>query len=108
MKRVQFFTALCLVVSFLCISCSRSDISLTEIKNAVAGSDDFSLYEDVFANSTSDLIKRGMCSLEEVLDQGGWIKSVNSKEEPLYFIYCGGSKQSDKIYLSVETGFTTK
>jgi hypothetical protein len=30
--------------------------------------------------------------------------SVNRQEEPIYFVYCGGMTQADKINVNAETG----
>jgi hypothetical protein len=70
----------------------------------VKGSDDYSLYKDVFAEAASSLIESGRCSQSDFKVMGGWIKSTNLSGENSYFTYCGGMQSKNKIYLDAETG----
>lgn len=66
----------------------------------IAGSDDFARYRTAFAEAAQSLIAQGQCSEGDFREMGGWMKSVNShRNEPVYFIYCGGS--------TLESGLTT-
>lgn len=35
---------------------------------------------------------------------GGWVKSSNHRNQPIYFTYCGGSTVANRLYLNAETG----
>ena len=56
----------------------------------VSGSDDFMIYKDAFAKAASELIFSGQCSKQDFREMGGWVKSMNHKNGPIYFTYCGG------------------
>lgn len=73
------------------------------ISSYVEGSDDFKLYFDVFIKTTDDLIKEGICLPPDFEELKGWVKSVKY-EQDVYFVYCGGLKQANKIYLNIQTG----
>ncbi|MBA5760783.1 hypothetical protein H2O73_00375 [Vibrio sp. 404] len=73
------------------------------ISSYVEGSDDFKQYFDVFIQTTDDLIKEGICLPPDFEELKGWVKSVKY-EQDVYFVYCGGLKQANKIYLNVQTG----
>ena len=73
------------------------------ISSYVEGSDDFKQYFDVFIQTTDDLIKEGICLPPDFEELKGWVKSVKY-EQDVYFVYCGGLKQVNKIYLNVQTG----
>ena len=67
-------------------------------------SDDFNTYQDVFIETTQKLIGSGDCKIEDFELINGWIRSITYKDDPIYFIYCGGTEHRHKIYLNVETG----
>lgn len=83
-------------------------ISAEEKRKAMAAliskSDDFVEYQDKFIIATQQLIDDGRCSFEDFELLGGWITSVTYQDDPVYFIYCGGTRRSDKIYLNAESG----
>lgn len=83
-------------------------ISAEEKRKAMAAliskSDDFVQYQDKFIIATQQLIDDGRCSFEDFELLGGWITSVTYQDDPVYFIYCGGTRRSDKIYLNAESG----
>ncbi len=70
----------------------------------VKGSDDFRIYKDAFAKAASKLIASGRCSAGDFREMGGWMKSSNHRNKPIYFTYCGGMRSSNKIYLDAATG----
>lgn len=70
----------------------------------VAKSDDYLLYRDVFRRQTEQLLQEKRCTPEDFEQLGGWVRSVTYAEQPIYFVYCGGLNQIDKIYLNVESG----
>lgn len=86
------------------VGCSKEvSVSEDQVKDAISSSEDFSKYEEKFLKSTASLIRDGKCSLMELKEQGGWAKSViNHKYQPVYFIYCGGLRKKNRIYLNVE------
>lgn len=74
--------------------------SATASESLVSGSDDFARYRVVFAESASAAIEKGICKEQDFVDMGGWLKSTNEPDRPVYFTYCG----SKKLYLDVSTG----
>lgn len=76
-----------------------------ELQSAIKSSDDFEVHHSAFTTASEQLIMEGRCSLGELVEYGGWVKSVtNYREQPVYFTYCGGSTVANRIYLNVETG----
>ncbi|MAK51643.1 SH3 domain-containing protein [Marinobacter sp. DSM 26671] len=76
---------------------------------AISSSDDFEAHQDVFVSASKTLINNGRCQLSDFQEVGGWVKSViNHKLEPVYFTYCGGMTNDNRIYLNVENGETFK
>lgn len=71
-------------------------------------SDDLKEYEASFIKGTRELLDSGECSFEDFELVGGWVKSVTFNIEPVYFVYCGGTRREDKVYLNVESGQTFK
>jgi len=78
--------------------------SADQIEAAIAASDDFSLYKEQFILASTQLITVGRCSLEQLREYGGWVKSQTHKTDPVYFTYCGEAHVSNRIYLNVATG----
>ena len=70
----------------------------------LAGSDDFQKYRSAFAQTAESLISSGQCREEDFREWGGWMKSANDPNQPIYFIHCGGSTVSNRLYLNAETG----
>lgn len=73
------------------------------LKGYVERSDDFLLHQEKFLKATDSLLKEGRCTPNDFLNLAGWVRSVTFRHEPIYFIYCGGLNQGDKIYLNVKT-----
>ncbi|KJY82997.1 hypothetical protein TW81_11405 [Vibrio galatheae] len=78
----------------------RTETVTTYIEN----SDDFKHHFEMFIQSTDQLLKEGTCTPEDFEETKGWIRSVTFEEVDAYFVYCGGLKQANKIYLNVRTG----
>ena len=78
--------------------------SATGDETLVAGSDDFARYRTQFSAAAQQLIQRGRCSAQDFREMGGWVKSSNHRNEPVYFTYCGASHVSNRLYLNAETG----
>ncbi|KQA98755.1 hypothetical protein CGT92_02165 [Vibrio metoecus] len=74
------------------------------LKGYIEGSDDFLLYQDIFLKTTDTLLKEGTCSPKDFEELRGWVRSVTFEKQPVYFIYCGGLSQANKIYLNADTG----
>ena len=70
----------------------------------VAQSDDYRIYKDVFVRAASELIASGQCSRADFEEMGGWIKSINHRDRPIYFTYCGGMRIENRLYLNAATG----
>ncbi|NAW55933.1 MULTISPECIES: hypothetical protein [unclassified Vibrio] len=74
------------------------------ITGYINGSDDFDLYEEMFVKTTDKLLQDGTCSPADFEELGGWVTSVKYSDGYVYFVYCGGFKVSNKIYVDVQTG----
>jgi len=74
----------------------------------VKGSDDYRIYSDMFAKAAADLISSGRCKRADFEEMGGFLKSTNHRNRPIYFTYCGSMTIENRIYLDAETGKTFK
>ena len=74
------------------------------VEALISGSDDFQKYRAAFAQAAQSLISSGQCREADFREWGGWIKSTNDRNQPIYFPYCGGSSASNRLYLNAETG----
>ncbi len=74
----------------------------------IKGSDDFRIYKDVFVQAALKLISSGQCTAADFQEMGGWVKSANHIDSPIYFAYCGGMTQANRIYLNAATADTFK
>ena len=70
----------------------------------VAQSDDFTEHRVAFVKAANELIESGRCSASDFEEQGGWMKSSNHRDEPIYFMYCGGMTLDNRIYLNARDG----
>ena len=70
----------------------------------VAGSDDFARYRRAFVIAARTLIEDGRCTAGDFEENGGWMKSSNHRDEPIYFMYCGGFTVANRIYLDASSG----
>jgi len=70
----------------------------------IENSDDFKQHFEMFIKTTDNLLKDGTCTPEDFEETQGWIRSVTFDDIDAYFVYCGGLKQANKIYLDVQTG----
>ncbi|MCZ2723713.1 SH3 domain-containing protein [Marinomonas sp. 15G1-11] len=78
------------------------------ISAAIESSDDFSKYKNAFILASEKLIKEGNCTLKEFEEMGGWWRSSNYIPEPVYFMYCGGMDQSNRVFLNTEKNIIFK
>ncbi|MFZ6042066.1 SH3 domain-containing protein [Vibrio natriegens] len=67
-------------------------------------SDDLKDNLEIFRNKTQLLLDDNTCEPEDFTELGGWVRSVTYKQQNVYFIYCGGLEQENKIYLDVDSG----
>ncbi|MGC9403269.1 SH3 domain-containing protein [Vibrio genomosp. F10] len=72
----------------------------------IDSSDDFNTHEVMFLTTTDALLKDETCTPGDFEELGGWVRSIRYSERDVYFVYCGGMKQADKIYLDVNSGET--
>lgn len=66
-------------------------------------SDDLKDNLEIFRNKTQLLLDDNTCEPEDFTELGGWVRSVTYKQRNVYFIYCGGLEQENKIYLDVDS-----
>ncbi|WP_165313845.1 DUF4366 domain-containing protein [Vibrio ziniensis] len=74
------------------------------VQGYISESDDLIQFEEMFLKTTDKLLNDGSCSPVDFEELGGWVKSTKYAGRDVYFIYCGGMKLADKIYLDVRTG----
>lgn len=70
----------------------------------IRSSDDYDEHRSAFVKASRWLFKEKICSAEDFKEMGGWMKSVEMKEIPVYLTYCGGYKEEYKIFLDVRDG----
>ncbi|QDZ06403.1 hypothetical protein FPZ24_02035 [Sphingomonas panacisoli] len=75
----------------------------TADEQLVKRSDDFNVYHAQFATLAHKLITDGRCTASDFTDNGGFTKSANRQDAPVYFVYCGGMTQAAKIYVNAQT-----
>ena len=73
------------------------------IAKLVAQSDDFSTHKAAFVKGAEKLIESGRCAASDFEQIGGWVKSTNHRNEPVYFTYCGGMTIANRIYLNANS-----
>ncbi len=76
------------------------------ILDAIKSSDDLPRYEATFAWVSAKLVDTGTCKISDFRDIGGWWRSADHKPRPIYYTYCGGGSNSDRIYMDTTTGKT--
>lgn len=69
-------------------------------------SDDYKRHLDMFREKTQGLLDDNTCEPEDFEELGGWVRSVTYQQRNVYFIYCGGLEQENKLYLDVDSGET--
>lgn len=74
------------------------------VEKLVSGSDYFARYRAVFVQATQSLLADRRCVAADFQEMGGWVKSSNHRNTPIYFTYCGGSNVSNRLYLNAKTG----
>lgn len=77
---------------------------LETVSSYIEGSDDFKRHFEMFIKTTDKLLKDGTCVPPDFEELKGWVRSRTYSKQAVYFVYCGGLKQANKIYLNVENG----
>ncbi|PCJ38609.1 MAG: hypothetical protein COA81_12725 [Alphaproteobacteria bacterium] len=96
------FAAISLIILFVA-SCDTEPEQIN-YDILVSGSDDYPQYKEAFITATKRLILTGKCDSNDFEYIGGWVKSTNYVDDPIYFMYCGEMSNDGKIYLNTETG----
>ena len=78
--------------------------SATNREQLVKDSDDFRQHRQAFVRATEQLIADGRCTEADFREMGGWVKSTNYRDAPVYFTYCGGMTLANKLHLDAQTG----
>ena len=73
------------------------------IARAIKSSDDLEKYQNRFMVVSDKLINSGTCKLSDFEDIGGWWRSPEHQPRPVYYTYCGGGSNSDRIYFNATT-----
>lgn len=79
-------------------------VGVGDVEAAIRASDNFGNYKQVFTSASIKLIEDRTCTLAELREYGGWVKSQNHKSQPIYFTYCGGTSIRNRIYIDASTG----
>ncbi|UHS56019.1 hypothetical protein [Agrobacterium vaccinii] len=90
--------------AFLTACLISSSVAANEIEKSVSQSDDFKKHRTAFVTAATRLIERGTCTVADFEEVGGFLKSMNHKNKPVYFTYCGGMTIANRLYLNVSTG----
>jgi hypothetical protein len=69
----------------------------------VARSDDYGLHGSAFVAAADSMIADALCTPQDFVDNGGFVRSTRHARG-VYFIYCGGTRLDDRLYLRVATG----
>lgn len=70
----------------------------------IINSDDLDIFKTMFVQTTDQLLSEKTCVPGDFKELGGWVRSVRYQSEDVYFVYCGGLNQANKIYLNTQTG----
>lgn len=85
---------------------AKTNIQPTEsdLVSVLKGSDDYSENAKAFIDAANTLIGDRRCKFEDFSEMGGWVKSTNYRDSPVYFTYCTGLKRRTKIHLDTSDG----
>lgn len=76
----------------------------TGIAALVSSSDDYRIHKDAFVKAAQTLLWQRKCTESDFKEAGGWYKSISHRNERIYFMFCGGLKSDNKIYLDASNG----
>jgi hypothetical protein len=74
------------------------------VYQAIQASDDLAEHQGTFVQVSEKLVDAGQCKLSDFRDIGGWWRSAAHNPEPVYYTYCGGASNEDRIYVNTATG----
>lgn len=80
------------------------DERIETVSSYIENSDDFKAHFEMFVKKTDQLLKEKTCTPEDFEETKGWMRSLTFNERDVYFVYCGGLKQANKIYLDIRSG----
>ena len=84
---------------------TRYPSDAAEVARLITDSADIDRHRAAFLKATTELLASKRCSAADFQAQGGWMKSaLEHAKEPVYFIFCGGAMEENRVYLNVETG----
>ena len=84
------------------------DMALSKtLDMALSNSDDFRKYRSTFLAAAKQLVSQRRCTVKDFEEWGGWTRSA-THGWPLYFTFCGGAHISNRIYLNVRNGRTSR
>ena len=78
--------------------------AISSIQRAIAKSDNYATYQTEFTAAAQSLLSTARCQLNEMKEYGGFVKSQAHKDEPVYFVFCGGMTIKNRIYVDVSSG----
>ena len=76
------------------------------VVEAIQASEDLEEFQDTFARASQRLVNSGQCTLSDFRDIGGWWKSAAHNPGAVYYTYCGGASNNDRIFIDTTTGET--
>ncbi|TCD16170.1 SH3 domain-containing protein [Oricola cellulosilytica] len=82
---------------------SSGSREIDEFEAIVAGSENFRLHRDAFAEAAMELVQRGFCTKAEISRQGGFSRAGGAADENIYLAYCGGDTMGDRVFADVKT-----
>jgi hypothetical protein len=81
----------------------KPEAGSSAIEQALKDSDRYEEHRDRFITVAEELIASGQCTLQDFIDEGGWMRSTQkSRGVGIYFTYCNGGAK--RVYLDVNTG----
>ncbi|MGK8641713.1 hypothetical protein ACRS7F_19765 [Brucella anthropi] len=81
----------------------KPEAGSSAIEQALKDSDRYEEHRDRFLAAAEELMVSGQCTLQDFIDEGGWMRSTQkSRGVGIYFTYCNGGAK--RVYLDVNTG----
>jgi hypothetical protein len=74
------------------------------IFKAISSSDDLDKYAGLFVQVSEKLVESGQCDLSDFVDIGGWWRSNAHTPRSIYYTYCGGANNENRIFVDTATG----
>lgn len=70
----------------------------------IAHSDDFRRHRDAFVEAAEALMARDICTPDDFIENGGFVRSTSFDAAAIYFTFCGGTTIASRFYLNATTG----